>query len=106
MKNGFGLAFLRMRIGRAWWLPVLFLLATAAAVQAGDFTYTLNSDNTITITGYTGPAGAVVIPAAIDGNTVTRIGDYAFEYSDYPTSVTIGTASPTSGTSRSTAAST
>jgi len=91
MNNGSGLMFLRMQIGRAWWLPVIFFLATLTAIKAGDFTYTINADNaTITITGYTGPAGAVVIPPTIDGKTVTGIGDYAFDSSDSPTSVTIG----------------
>jgi NADPH-dependent curcumin reductase CurA len=39
----------------------LLLLAAPAAVQA-QFTYTKNADgSTITITGYTGPGGAVII---------------------------------------------
>lgn len=64
MKNGLGL--------------VLLLLATTAAVKAGDYTYTTNSDNTLTITRYTGPGGDVVIPLTIDGRTVTIIGEDAF----------------------------
>lgn len=58
----------------------IFLLATTGAIKAGDFTYTTNSPdtNTITITGYTGPGGAVDIPTNILGKTVTSIGDYAF----------------------------
>jgi len=45
--------------------------------QAQDFTYT-NVNGTITITGYTGPGGAVTIPSTIDGVSVTAIGDYVF----------------------------
>jgi hypothetical protein len=58
------------------------LLATPAAVegQSGSgngFDYTINPDdtNTITITNYTGPGGAVIIPTNINGFTVTRIGN-------------------------------
>ena len=89
MKNGLGLLFLRARIGRAWWLPVLFLLATTAAVKAGDFTYTTNSYNTITITKYTGSGSAVVIPSTIDSKSVTSIGNWAFTWCTSLTGVTI-----------------
>src|SRR5262245_32434219 len=44
-------------------LLLLLLLTLPAAVQA-QFNYTTN-DGTITITGYTGPGGAVVIPDTI-----------------------------------------
>src|SRR5450830_1221669 len=90
MKNEFELVLLRTLIGRARWLPVLFLLATTAAVQAADYTYTTNSDNTITITHYTGSGGAGVIPSTMDGKTVTRIGEAAFFTNASLTSVMIG----------------
>ncbi|MDD5678652.1 MAG: leucine-rich repeat protein [Kiritimatiellae bacterium] len=77
------------RIGRAWWLPALFLLAAAAPVKAGGFICTTNSDNTITIADYDGPGGAVVIPSAIGGKTVTTIGEHAFQDCTSLTSVTI-----------------
>ena len=70
-----------VRIGRAWWLPVLFLLATTVTVKAGtydDYTYEINSDSTITIIGYTGSGGAVIIPSTIEGKTVTGIMYLAF----------------------------
>ena len=52
-------------------LLVLLLLAAPAAVQA-QFTYTTNN-GAITLTGYTGSGGAVVI-----SNFVTSIGSDAF----------------------------
>ena len=57
-------------------ITALFLLMLPAAVQA-QFNYITN-DGTITITGYTGPGGAVVIPAETNGYPVTDISDYAF----------------------------
>jgi hypothetical protein len=56
------------------------------------YTYTTNADNTLTITGYTGPGGAVTIPTKIFGRVVTVIGDYAFSWflgNTRPTSLTI-----------------
>jgi hypothetical protein len=58
---------------------VLVLLATIAGVRADGFTYATNS-GAITITGYTGPGGDVVIPGTINGLPVTAIGDSAFSY--------------------------
>jgi hypothetical protein len=52
------------------------------------FIYTTNN-GTITIAGYVGPGGAVVIPATINGLPVTSIGPYAFQYCTSMTSVTI-----------------
>jgi hypothetical protein len=57
---------------------LLLWLALPAALQA-QFTYTINN-GTITITGYTGPGGAVTIPSTIDGLPVTTIGDSAFAF--------------------------
>ena len=68
------------RLGRrflaAWILPLLLLLALPEAVQA-QFTFTTNN-GAITITGYTGPGGAVDIPSTIIGLPVTSIGNGAF----------------------------
>jgi len=52
-------------------------------VQA-QFDYTTNN-GAITITGYTGPGGAVVIPGTINGLSVTRIG--RIEGGDWASSV-------------------
>ncbi len=79
MTNGPGTVLLRQRIGRSLWLSALFLLATAMTALADDFTYTVNPDGTITITGYSGPGDAVVIPSEIDDKTVTGIGVHAFD---------------------------
>ncbi len=49
------------------------------ATAAEDFSYEENDDGTITITKYTGSDTAVVIPETIEGKSVTRIGDSAFE---------------------------
>ena len=69
-------------------LFLFFLLAQPAVVQAQDFTYVTNK-GTITITGYTGPGGAVTIPSTTNGLPVTSIGDNAFAWLGNPTSVTI-----------------
>jgi hypothetical protein len=70
-------------------LPLLLalLLALPAVVQA-QFSYETNNGK-ITITGYTGPGGAVTIPETINGLPVTSIGGYAFYYCTSLTSVTI-----------------
>ncbi|HVM60017.1 MAG TPA: leucine-rich repeat domain-containing protein [Verrucomicrobiae bacterium] len=69
-------------------LPLLLLLLLPTAVQA-QYTYSTNSDNSITITKYTGPGGAVTIPSTINGLTVTIIGNSAFGGINSLTSVTI-----------------
>ena len=52
-------------------LAVLLLLAAPTAVQA-QFSYIINADNTVTITGLTaGSGGAVTIPATTNGLRVT-----------------------------------
>lgn len=61
------------------------------AVEETDpsqFTYATNNDG-ITITGYTGPGGTVVIPETINGYPVIAIGEFAFDSCTNLTSVTI-----------------
>lgn len=53
-----------------------------------DFTYATN-DNTITITGYTGPDDGLTIPGTISGYPVTTIGEGAFSGLTNLTSVTM-----------------
>ncbi|MCD8026399.1 MAG: leucine-rich repeat domain-containing protein, partial [Clostridiales bacterium] len=66
---------------------------TASADEAGtasdDYEYEILTDGTAEITGYTGEATDLEITSAIDGYTVTSIGDSAFEDCDSLTSVTI-----------------
>ena len=54
--------------------------ATASALQSDDFTYSINSSdtNTVTITDYTGSDSVVDIPPLIDGRNVTHIGNDSF----------------------------
>ncbi len=56
---------------------VLFFPCAGSAAQSGDFTYEVGG-STVTITGYTGTSGTVVVPPTIDGMPVTGIGYYAF----------------------------
>lgn len=50
--------------------------------QWGDFQYGVHMErtNTVTITGYTGAGGDVVVPAQIEGLPVVEIGDSAFDH--------------------------
>lgn len=45
---------------------------------SGDFQYTLKSNGTATIVGYTGGGDNIIIPQMLDGYTVTSIGNGAF----------------------------
>lgn len=62
--------------------PILVILALvvgfSTAVRGQDFTYVTN-DGAITVTGYTGPGGAVEIPTAINGLPVTDIENPMFQ---------------------------
>ena len=78
------------RLRTAWasrLLSALPLLTLPAAVHA-QFNFTTNN-GTITITGYTGPGGAVFIPSTTNGYPVSSIGNYAFQSSANLTNVTI-----------------
>jgi hypothetical protein len=55
----------------------LLLLAAPIVVQA-QFSYSVNPDNTVTITGYTGSGGEATIPANTNGLTVTTVEESAF----------------------------
>ena len=76
-----------LRTACALRLLVLLLLTLPAVVQA-QFDYTTNN-GTITITGYTGPGGAVAIPDTINSLPVTSIREYVFYNNSSVTSVTI-----------------
>jgi hypothetical protein len=56
----------------------LLLLAAPTMVHAqsgqGDgYDYSINADNTLTVTNYTGPGGDVIIPNSINGRKVTGV---------------------------------
>lgn len=71
----------------AIWLLSLLVIAAPAAIQA-QLQYTTNSDE-ITITGYTGTDGTVIIPSTIFDIPVTRIGNNAFDHCTILTNITI-----------------
>ena len=56
---------------------------------SGDYRYVLTEEGSAQITGYTGAAGALEIPAELDGHAVTSVRKYAFAYCDSLTSVTV-----------------
>src|SRR5947209_4921993 len=70
-------------------LLLALALTVPAVIHAQDYSYTTNEDNTLTITGYSGPGGAVNIPGAINGLPVTGIGTFAFLQVFSVSSVTI-----------------
>jgi hypothetical protein len=69
-------------------LPLLLLLLAPPALAQAQFNYTTNN-GAITITGYTGPGGEVIIPSTINDLPVTGIETNAFFYCLSLTSVTI-----------------
>ncbi len=68
-------------------LPFSVIPTTAAT--AGDFTYSILEDGTVSITAYTGSDTVVNIPREIDSREVSTIGDLAFYSYSNLTSVTI-----------------
>lgn len=77
---------------RMFFMKVVFsmtLVSLIATVAQAQFTYTQNSDNTITITGYTGSGGNVVIPDTINGFPVKVIAGAAFDNQFSITNVTL-----------------
>src|SRR6185436_7793197 len=67
-------------------MTLALVLMPLVRAQA-QFTYT-NDGSAVTITGYTGPSGAVIIPSLIEGVPVRAIGDSAF-FGKVVSSVTI-----------------
>ena len=63
--------------------------AGAETLTSGDYKYTVKTDSSIEISGYTGNADTVVIPSEIDGRKVTSIADRAFWNCSFLKSVTI-----------------
>jgi len=68
----------------------MLLLSTKAAAQSDVACFSYSSDGwEVTITGYSGPGGAVTIPASIENQPVTAIGYEAFWGVSNVTSLTI-----------------
>ena len=69
-------------------VPLLMLLVLPYVVHPDGFLYT-KDHGAVTITGYSGSGGAMIVPGTIEGLPVTRIGSYAFSGETPVTSVTI-----------------
>jgi hypothetical protein len=69
-------------------LALPLMLVTAPVVAVGQFTFSTNN-GALTVTGYTGPGGAVVIPNTTNGLQVTSIGDHSFESKSGLTGISI-----------------
>ena len=48
------------------------------AYICGDYSYTVKSDGTAEITGYSGSGTDITVPGELDGHAVTSIGSEAF----------------------------
>jgi hypothetical protein len=79
----------RARTGRIWGMVLIFYGAVVLTAQAEDYSYTTNADDTLTLTGYSGLGGDVVIPSNIAAKCVTSIGDLAFFSKSYLSAITI-----------------
>ena len=94
------MSFLEVKVSKKF-VAVLALgvlgLLSPAGVRA-QFIFVTNADNTITITGYSGPGGAVTIPGATNGFPIVAIGDNAFSGLTNFTNVVISTGIATIGT--------
>ncbi|HVM46770.1 MAG TPA: leucine-rich repeat domain-containing protein [Candidatus Acidoferrum sp.] len=71
------------------WLLLPLILALPLGARA-QFTFTTNS-GVLTITAYTGPGGAVVVPSSTNSHTVVSIGNNAFQDAATVTSITLPT---------------
>ncbi len=70
-------------------IAVCAISICAGAETSGDYEYSVLSDGTVEITGYTGSATDLTIPSTLGGKKVTTIGVYSFSSCSSLTSVTI-----------------
>ena len=70
-------------------LSMCMLVPAAAAAETADGLVYEEANGEITITGYTGAGGEVVIPAEIDNKPVTQIAAQAFRVSKVPAALNI-----------------
>ncbi len=71
--------------------------SVVVSVLLPEYYYTVNQDETITITAYNGTLPNPTIPQAFDGYTVSAIGDSAFERNTIVTSVSMASSIKTIG---------
>ena len=64
-------------------------ISVGAATDNNDFVYSVNDDNTLTLTYYTGNGRDVIVPAMIENKKVTKIDSDTFSNHTSLTSVTI-----------------
>ena len=74
-----------MVIGLIGVMPIV----TAGAETSGDYEYSVLTDGTVEITGYTGTDSDLEIPGTLDGKKVTSIGENAFYKNENLISVNI-----------------
>ena len=75
-------------------MMLVFMLIPTLSVKAekltsGDYTYSVNSDGTVTIEKYNGNASELVIPDTIEGMKVTKLATYSFARCKTLTKVTL-----------------
>lgn len=83
MKTGFRKRAMSIVLSATMLIAILCIAPATAAAETTDdgLTYTVANEE-VTITGYTGAGGAVVIPAEIDGKPVVALDQYAFRAGD------------------------
>ena len=92
-NGGFFMKFKKIFTGlislAATLIAVCAISICAGAETSGDYEYSVLSDGTVEITGYTGSATDLTIPSTLGGKKVTTIGVYSFSSCSSLTSVTI-----------------
>ena len=58
---------------------IIYIYSIKSYCSSSDFTYKLDSNNYATITSYKGSNNTITIPSTIDGYTVKKISDHAFD---------------------------
>lgn len=85
MKTGFRKRAMSIVLSATILIAILCIAPATAAAETTDdgLTYTV-ANNEVTITGYNGAGGDLVIPAEIEGNPVTELGKACFRASANP----------------------
>ena len=79
----------RLNVSNPWGSDCVVKTDYIITEPAGNFTY-ISDGTSVTITGYFGPGGDVIIPDTIGGLPVTTIGDSVFQSNTNLNSVTTG----------------